>query len=194
MDTIQVWSGFLVLIYHVLIKYLEKYSDTRAFIFFISLHLDNDWVSIWWQEPPLELLDTHLSQYSYVGGHRPTQADRAVLASGCVPPNLPTTLPNLRRWAAHMASFSCNERQAFPPHTDGCKVRLLLCSLPLCTLTTILQFSGVTLFLKGPVLCPQRKCGIIHAFQTRLFCLLLQLCLLLGVTELCLRCLLTHTD
>lgn len=76
----------------------------------------------------MALLNAHLSVYSYVGGYRPTQADRAVVASGCVSPCVPATLPNLRRWAAHMSSFTSSERQAFPPHTDGCKVCPVLCS------------------------------------------------------------------
>ncbi|XP_050711698.1 histidine--tRNA ligase-like isoform X3 [Eriocheir sinensis] len=81
------------------------------------------------KEPLLALLDAHLSVYSYVGGHRPTQADRAVAASGCVPPGLPDFLPSLRRWAAHMTTFSCSEKHAFPPHTDGCKMEDQLADL-----------------------------------------------------------------
>ncbi|KAG7154442.1 Histidine--tRNA ligase, cytoplasmic-like [Homarus americanus] len=74
------------------------------------------------QELPLILLDAHLSQYSYVGGFQPSQADVAVLTSGCVPPSPPRTLPNVRRWAAHMATFSSVECLAFPPYTLGCKM------------------------------------------------------------------------
>ncbi|XP_045120782.1 histidine--tRNA ligase, cytoplasmic-like isoform X1 [Portunus trituberculatus] len=72
--------------------------------------------------PPLELVDTHLSEYSYIGGHLPTQADRAVLNAVCVPSDRSNTFPNLRRWAAHMESFTRSEMQAFPPHTESCKM------------------------------------------------------------------------
>ncbi|XP_069171482.1 histidine--tRNA ligase isoform X4 [Procambarus clarkii] len=74
------------------------------------------------QEVPLVLLDVHLSQYSYVGGFQPSQADIAVLTSGCVPHSPPHTLCNVRRWAAHMATFSSSECQALPPYTVGCKM------------------------------------------------------------------------
>ncbi|KAK8738851.1 hypothetical protein OTU49_003703 [Cherax quadricarinatus] len=74
------------------------------------------------KELPLVLLDVHLSEYSYVGGFQPSKADIAVLASGCVPPSPPHTLHNVRRWAAHMATFSSSECQALLPYTVGCKM------------------------------------------------------------------------
>ncbi|KAK7075631.1 hypothetical protein SK128_014507, partial [Halocaridina rubra] len=61
----------------------------------------------------LPVLDAHLSHYSYVGGYQPTDADTAVLASGHIPLSPPTSLPNLRRWAKHMASFSSSESNSF---------------------------------------------------------------------------------
>ncbi|KAK4324244.1 hypothetical protein Pmani_005084 [Petrolisthes manimaculis] len=74
------------------------------------------------QAVPLELLDAHLSQYSYIGGCRPTQADVALRGSINVPLGPPLTFPNVQRWLAHMASFSPSEVRAFPPHTQGCQV------------------------------------------------------------------------
>ncbi|MPC40240.1 hypothetical protein E2C01_033796 [Portunus trituberculatus] len=110
--------------------------------------------------PPLELVDTHLSEYSYIGGHLPTQADRAVLNAVCVPNDRSNTFPNLRRWAAHMESFTRSEMQAFPPHTESCKVCSPLCFPPQCFSTTILQFQGFALLCTITGM-PLRCCGIL---------------------------------
>lgn len=67
-------------------------------------------------------LDGHLSEYSYVGGYLPTQADFVLLKSGHIPSDPPHSLPSVRRWAAHMASFSASELEALPQLKDGCKV------------------------------------------------------------------------
>ncbi|XP_068233150.1 histidine--tRNA ligase isoform X1 [Palaemon carinicauda] len=61
----------------------------------------------------LPALDAHLSKFSYVGGYQPSKLDTTVLASGHVPSSPPSSLPNLRRWAKHMASFSSSECNAF---------------------------------------------------------------------------------
>ncbi|XP_027223750.2 histidine--tRNA ligase isoform X1 [Penaeus vannamei] len=73
-------------------------------------------------EKELLILDGHLSEYSYVGGYLPTQADFVLLKSGHIPSDPPHSLPSVRRWAAHMASFSASELEALPQLKDGCKI------------------------------------------------------------------------
>ncbi|XP_050719903.1 asparagine--tRNA ligase, cytoplasmic-like isoform X2 [Eriocheir sinensis] len=60
--------------------------------------------------PCLEALDQHLSQYSYIGGHTPSQADAVVhtrLAGSPHTSNGPAhpSLPHFMRWYKHMTSF-----------------------------------------------------------------------------------------
>ncbi|XP_064115127.1 elongation factor 1-beta-like [Macrobrachium nipponense] len=70
----------------------------------------------------LPVLDAHLSKFSYVGGYKPSKLDTTVLASGHVPSSPPSSLPHLRRWAKHMASFSSSECSAFPSLSAEYKV------------------------------------------------------------------------
>ncbi|CAL4135130.1 unnamed protein product, partial [Meganyctiphanes norvegica] len=63
----------------------------------------------------LPALDAHLSQFSYVGGFQPSQADINVLSSAVVSSSPPHTYMNVRRWAKHISTFSAQERQAFNP-------------------------------------------------------------------------------
>jgi glutathione S-transferase len=70
-------------------------------------------------------LNEHLSNFSYVNGFSPTQADCYVYSflSSQFPP--PQNLLHILRWYKHIQSFKQVEKDKFPKHKD----QLLACAL-----------------------------------------------------------------
>lgn len=63
-------------------------------------------------------LNEHLSNFSYMNGFSPTQADCYVyrILSSQFPP--PQNLPHILRWFKHIQSFKQVEKDKFPQHMD----------------------------------------------------------------------------
>jgi glutathione S-transferase len=75
-------------------------------------------------------LNEHLSNFSYMNGFSPTQADSHVyrFLSSQFPP--PQNLPHILRWYKHIQSFKEVERDKFPKHIDQFTACTLLIKLP----------------------------------------------------------------